>query len=175
VPPPPPPFPAVSANTAAPQLLSFDAGSTAFVNNGLPDAQFDGATEPAQALMPFFVDMAVADNGRDGVWYFANASALLVEWRTSARGNASDRYDFSVEYSAGAPGAFVFRYYAVGAYGAVATVGAQAGPEGEFLPSLFVRLSVGLMLGQDQTRSLGILIPSRRRRSRRGWWLCATR
>jgi hypothetical protein len=116
-----------------PPLLSLDAGSTAFVNNNLPDPQFDGGAEPLRALMPLFVDMAVADNGRDGVWYSADAASLAVEWRTSARGNAGDLYDFSVEYAAAAPGVFVFRYYAVGEYGAFATVGAQAGPDGEFV------------------------------------------
>jgi hypothetical protein len=118
------------------KLLSLNSGSTAFVNNNLPDPQFNGATEPLQALMPFFIDMGISNNGRDGVWYSATSSVLYVEWRTSARGNSSDLYDFSVEYQTSAPGTFIFRYYVVGEYGAFATVGAQAGPEGEFCQTL---------------------------------------
>jgi hypothetical protein len=83
--------------------------------------------------MPFFVDMAVANNARDGVWYFANGSYLAVEWRTSNRGNGTDLYDFSVEYSTSSPGVYVFRYYVVGEYARIATVGAQSGPTGECL------------------------------------------
>lgn len=126
-----PPVPSSRYDANVPQILSLNTGSTAFVNNPLPDPQFDGITEPLYVIMPFFVDMAVSNNARDGVWYFANGSYLAVEWRTSNRGNGTDLYDFSVEYSTGSPGVYVFRYYVVGEYAGIATVGAQSGPTGE--------------------------------------------
>jgi hypothetical protein len=107
-------------------------GSTAFVNNDLPDGQFDGVNEPQQVLMPFFVDMGVTNNGRDGVWYYANASFAAVEWRTSDRFNGSDEYDFSLEYNAASPGVFTYRYYLIGIYASIATVGMQGGPTGMY-------------------------------------------
>jgi hypothetical protein len=96
--------------------------------------QFDGQSEgldsyPLSVILPFFIDLQITVNNRDGMWYFANSTYAAFQWRTTNQNyNPSfgvDQYDFYIEYKTLSPGSYYFTYNQVGIYGPDAEIGIQ--------------------------------------------------
>ena len=96
--------------------------------------QFDGESEgldsfPLTVILPFFIDLQITVNNRDGMWYFANSTYAAFQWRTTNENYSPslgiDQYDYMVEYSINSPGKYLFTYNKMGIYIQEAEIGIQ--------------------------------------------------
>jgi hypothetical protein len=122
------------------QIISFEE-STAFIQNNLPDSQFDGETSGLQAsplsvVLPFFMDLRILPNDRDGIWYSVSESSVAFQWRTT-NGDApsSDQYDYLVETYLDEPGSYFFTYFKMGSLEPQAIIGVQSDNGSEYSSS----------------------------------------
>jgi hypothetical protein len=123
--------------------LSLDEGSTAFApNKTMPDPQFDGTFYPLSVILPFFDDLIINTNNRDGLWYYANSSYAAFQWRVTNQvynpEDGQDEYDFIAEYHTTNPGIWYFTYNALGMLYNQAEIGIQTDNMSEYCGN-FVR------------------------------------
>ena len=80
-------------------------------------------------ILPFFIDLQITVNNRDGMWYYANSTYAAFQWRTTNQNyNPSfgkDQYDYIVEYKTSNPGSYIFTYKQLGIYLQDAEIGIQ--------------------------------------------------
>jgi len=70
----------------------------------------------------------------NGMWYFANATVLMVEWMLASTPQTVPAvvYQFQAVYDYASPGVWVFKYYSVPDGGANALIGIQGQGTTEF-------------------------------------------
>lgn len=99
----------------------------------------------------FWDDLKVSSGSTDGIWYYANSTYAIFEWRLHRSYDqvGTDPYQFSLAYSTTSPGVYVFRYYQVGSItsdgyqGLSASIGIQGDQTGELSsPTHFSKGSV---------------------------------
>jgi len=76
--------------------------------------------------------MKVDGASSDGVWYYANSSYTVFEWRTRNAADDADVYQFTLEYNTNTPGTFLYTYYVLGYLKSFTTIGIQGSVNSKF-------------------------------------------
>jgi hypothetical protein len=87
-------------------------------------------------ILPFFIDLSITANNRDGIWYYANSSYAAFQWRTTDTNyppqDGVDIYDYVLEYKTSHPGEYLFTYNVMGIFNTEAEIGLQTDNGSEF-------------------------------------------
>lgn len=103
-------------------------------------AQFDVTSLPTDSIPPatalVYWDDLLLTGGKssEGIWYYANNTTLIVEWRARQSFDVEDTMiaHFTLTYNTTNPGIVVYHYYELFEGGDNASIGVQGAISGEF-------------------------------------------